>query len=163
MSKTPGPLTGRTYEDGTTVEVKAPTRRKPSEQEGPVYVMVDTYVLTKGPRIFTQTEQIILGTILADYRVSAPYAMLTQSDIGRLTGISRQNVYRAMKVLEGDGWVRRISNRCWQVSPWYGWRGSRPEWAAMRRQTPQPNWRGEQIDPEAFEDDAVDFATGEVR
>jgi len=161
MSKTQGPLVQKTYEDGTVVEVKQAKRRKPSEQEGPAYVMVDTYVLVKAPRIFTQTEQVILGTILAEYRVSAPYALLTQADIGRLTGISRQNVYRAMKKLVEDGWIHRISGRCWQVSPWYGWRGSRSEWTAMRRQTPQPDWRGEQADPDLM--DAVDFATGEVR
>lgn len=168
MPQPQGPLRSRKYEDGTEVVVKPARRRTPGTQEGPNYVMLDIYALAKAPDIFTRTEQKLLGLIVSEYRLGEPYCLLSQADIARRIGVSRQNCNRALKVLVDDGWVSRISDRCWTVSPFFGWRGSRPEWASARRAAVQPNWRGLDVDTEIVDPliDALvdaDPRTGEVK
>lgn len=136
----------------------------PNATEGAPYIMLDMIVATRAPMMLTRTEQVILNVMLAEYRLGEPYCLLTQAKIAERAGIKRQNISTAMKRLLDDRWVFKVSPTCWYVNPHYGYRGSRADWNALRRQTDPPTVHDPEGDAWLAEIAHLDYdvETGEV-
>lgn len=133
-----GPLSARHYESGETIPVRPIRRRRVNVPEGVAYIMLDMLVAVRAPVMLTRTEQVVMNIMLGEYRLGEAYCRLNQTEIAALAQMKRQNVAAAMKRLLRDRWIFKVSSNCWYVSPHYGFRGSRSDWYALRRQTDPP-------------------------
>lgn len=89
--------------------------------------------------LLNPTQHRIVALILSDYRDGEPWARYTAAEICRELDLAPPNFYRALKPLRESGLVIKRSSTMWQVSPHYGWRGSRKSWEAAVRETEAPD------------------------
>lgn len=123
------------YANGEIRDLKPSKQRRRGHDitEEVRYVMWDITFAPEVIPLLNPTQHRIILLILSDYRENEPWARMTASEMGERLGIASPNLYRALKPLRASGLVIRKSSTVWQVSPHYGWRGSRQQWEKARK------------------------------
>lgn len=125
-----GPVVGRVFANGEIVEDDdASPRRRAKREGGPMYVMLELDAAERILPALSPTQIAILNAILADYREGEPWCRASAADLADRIGVKVPNLYRSLRGLQASGLVSRVDSTTWQVSPHYGWRGTRKSWA----------------------------------
>lgn len=131
-----GPAVASIMADGEVIYHPEKKKRAHRGSEGMVYLVIELNAAADIMPLLTPTQHKIIALILSDYRDDAPWARMTAREIAQQIGVTEKYLYRALTPLRRANLVLKHSQTMWQVSPHYGWRGSRKNWKLAMAEAP---------------------------
>lgn len=105
-----------------------------------VFAMIERDALLKMYKGLTPTQMFLVQFMLTQSDQENGECRLNITEIGKIAGIHRVQVSRALTVLQSRDFVKRLGQSRWIVNPHVGWRGPSEAWMRALYTMGQPQW-----------------------